>query len=120
MEEQATSQSPPALGQIWRYGADLPEAWQPLVGSLRKVASATNSSINLVAFPTDQGTKKLLSKRRHDLKAALRTLGFAVQALEAGYRFDDTKAAAKIEAIAKAVQVLERESEFLTKVLTTT
>lgn len=72
----------------------------------------------LVILPADADGQKALAKRRHDIQAALRTLGFTVKALETGYRFDDDKAKAKVDAIAKAVAVLEREGELLLKVLT--
>ncbi len=54
---------------------------------------------------------KITAKRRHDLKAALRTLAFTVKALQDGYTFQDEAAGAKIDAIARAVRVLELEGE---------
>jgi hypothetical protein len=71
----------------------------------------------LVTSPADEASQKQLVKRRHDLKGAVRTMSFTVKALESGYRFDDDKAQAKIEAIAKAAQVLEREALLMAGVL---
>ena len=48
-------------------------------------------------------------RRQHDIKGALRTLRFACDGLNHGYRFDDNMAAAKIAAIVKAVSILESE-----------
>jgi hypothetical protein len=81
------------------------------------LAKLPDLAATVVAFPAHEDSRKHLAKRRHDVKAALRTLTFTVQALESGYRFDDAIAKAKIEAIAKALAVLEREAELLHRVL---
>ncbi len=54
-------------------------------------------------------TTQSMAKRRHDVQGALRTLTMATEALADGYKFDDESGPAKIAAMAKAVQVLERE-----------
>jgi hypothetical protein len=81
------------------------------------LAALTDVTATVVAFPATDESRKVLAKRRHDVKAALRTWGFTVKALESGYRFDDAMAKAKIDAIAKALAVLERESALLSVIL---
>lgn len=61
--------------------------------------------------------ERQLAKRRHDYKAALRTLGLAIKALENGYNFQDDKAEAKVEAMAKALKILEQEAGLLLRLL---
>lgn len=109
-------------GGVWRAPDVLPPELSALADGLRAVGVtpvATHPApiVNVVAFPGDDETRRALAKRRHDVKAALRTLGFTVKALETGYKFDDAAAKAKVDAIAKAVQVLEREGQLLTQVL---
>ncbi len=58
-------------------------------------------------------------RRRHDVTAALRTLRFAVEALQQGYRFDDEAGPAKLVALEKAVAALEREAPTLLANLST-
>ena len=80
--------------------------------------AAANAKIMTVALSEDTPeVHKSLAKRRHDIKAAIRTLGFMVAAIKTGYTFSDEKAAAKIEAIEKAVNCLNRESEILVQML---
>lgn len=50
------------------------------------------------------------SKRRHDLLGAIRTLKYTLEGLRKGYRYDDANAEAKIEALAKAIGIIERET----------
>ena len=80
-------------------------------------ARTAGLTVTLVSHVTSSEEDKALAKRRHDVKAALRTLGFTVKALESGYHFQDDKAAAKIDAIAKAVAILEREGHLLVELL---
>lgn len=70
-----------------------------------------------LACPVDEPSKRALAKRRHDVKAALRTMGFTLKALQDGYKFDDDKAKAKIDAIAKALAVLEKEGDLLARLM---
>ncbi len=82
-------------------------------------ARASAFDATVIMAPSGPDERRALSKRRHDLKAALRTLGFTVKALESGYTFQDDKAAAKIDAISKAVAVLEKEADILANILST-
>ena len=94
----------------------VPQNLSALTG-LYAEAQAAGLTLAAVTYPATSEARKVLAKRRHDIKAALRTLGFTVKALEGGYAFQDDKAAAKIEAIAKAVAVLEREGQTLVSIL---
>ncbi len=60
---------------------------------------------------------KARSKRRHDLAGALRTLRFTLEGLQRGYRYDDKDAVAKIEALAKALVVIEKEVSLVAETL---
>lgn len=92
-----------------------PPAHLPAAAKLFLEAATAGQSAVVVTAPAE--SSKLMAKRRHDLKAALRTLGFTVKALQTGYTFQDDAAAAKIEAIAKAVLIIEREGDLLLRVL---
>ncbi|MDM7914356.1 MAG: hypothetical protein QUU85_03695 [Candidatus Eisenbacteria bacterium] len=46
-------------------------------------------------------------QRRHDLKGAVRVLRFAVEALQAGERFEGEEGREQIESLAKAVATVE-------------
>jgi hypothetical protein len=46
-------------------------------------------------------------RERHDLRGALRTLGYAVEAIRAGERFDGVDGAEQIESLAAAVRRIE-------------
>lgn len=92
----------------------LPEALRAAAPAFA-AAATSGLSLKLVTAPRDEAGQRARAKRRHDLKGAVRTLGYAVQSIQAGYKFDDERAAQKIAAIAKAVQVLEREAELLAK-----
>ena len=91
----------------------------PAVSQLFQQVKSTNQVPVLLLYGADNPTARAIAKRRHDLKAALRTLGFTVNALASGYTFQDELATAKIEAITRAVQLLERESELLDKLFDT-
>lgn len=82
-----------------------------------KKAAANGKLMTVALSDNTPEMHKALAKRRHDIKAALRTLGFMTTALKTGYTFNDDKAPAKIEAIEKAVNCLSRESEILMQVL---
>ena len=101
---------------VHHAGDPAPPALPSLAAAFAEAGSA-GLALSAVTHPATAEAQRQLAKRRHDLKAALRTLGFTVKALEGGYTFQDDKAAAKIDAIAKAVQVLEREAEVLGRVL---
>ena len=85
----------------------------PALAALLAEAKTDGVAAALVTWDGSPEAAKIMAKKRHDLKAALRTLGFAVKALEGGYHFDDDSAAAKIDAIAKATQLLTAEGELL-------
>ena len=80
---------------------------------------AARASLNLVVIAAEKTPDKIKarSKRRHDVKAALRTLQLLLKALQGGYRFEGDDAAAKIDAVARAYQVLEKESQTLDQIL---
>jgi len=89
----------------------------PALPALFAEARTAGLGITLAVWAATPACKRVLAKRRHDIKAALRTLGFALNALEGGYRFDDEAARAKLDAIGKALQVLEKESGTLLNLL---
>ncbi len=97
---------------IVRPGDSCPPAL-PAMSQLFQQAKSTNLVPVVLLYGADNPTARALAKRRHDVKAALRTLGFAVNALTSGYTFQDELAASKIDAITRAVQLLERESDLL-------
>lgn len=92
-----------------RKAKDLPDF--AFLGPFLAEAEEKSLAAVVAVSAADPEAAKRAAKRRHDIKGALRTLGFSVTALQSGYRFDDDKAEAKITAIAKAVAVLTRESE---------
>jgi hypothetical protein len=94
-----------------------PPADLPSLPQLFAEARVRNLGLTLVSHPLGLDTRKVLAKRRHDVKAALRTFSFTLKAIESGYKFDDDKAQAKIDAIAKALAVLQKECDILCGVL---
>jgi len=80
-------------------------------------ATANGKIMTVALSDNSPEMHKTLAKRRHDIKAAIRTLGFMLTAVKTGYTFSDDKAAAKIDAIEKAVKCLNRESDILVQVL---
>ena len=70
-----------------------------------------------IAVKSDDEALRLVAKRAHDVTGGLRTLRFAVDSLKDGYRFDDNMAAAKIKAMEKAIENLERETALLSAIL---
>jgi hypothetical protein len=101
---------------IYDEHSTLPEDL-PALTSLFRQAQHAKVRVLAVSCSADEDTKRAVAKRRHDLTAALRTLGFTVKALQTGYTFQDDVAAAKIDAIAKAVQIVEREAGCLNQLL---
>ena len=97
---------------ILRPGDPCPPAL-PAVSQLFLQAKSTNLVPVVLLYGADNPTARALAKRRHDVKAALRTLGFTVNALTSGYTFQDELAAAKIDAITRAVELLQRESDLI-------
>jgi hypothetical protein len=81
---------------------------------------AAHAALDLVVIASEKTPDqiKTRSKRRHDMKAALRTLHLLLKALQGGYRFEGDDAAAKIDAVARAYQVLEKECRTLDQILT--
>ena len=76
-------------------------------------AEKSESQLKLFVVKQDKDSKRALAKRSHDVTSALRTLRFALEALQAGYRFDDEMGPAKIQSMEKAITALERESQWL-------
>lgn len=70
-----------------------------------------------ISIKSDDEGLRAVAKRAHDVTAGLRTLRFAVDSLKEGYRFDDNMAAAKIKAMEKAIEHLERETQLLSHIL---
>jgi hypothetical protein len=89
------------------------------LATLQAQAAAAGLKMVAVTHPNSPPALQALARRRHDLKAALRTLGHTVKALEGGYTFQDDLAGAKIAAIAKATKVLERAGAALERLLAT-
>ena len=102
--------------RIFHGDRDLPAELLGLKGVVR---AARDAGIHLttVATPAATGERRALAKRRHDLRAALRTLAFAAEALTEGYRFDDEVGPDKIQAVVRAVQVMDREAKLLLTIL---
>lgn len=73
--------------------------------------------MSLITYPTEDAAMGALAKRRHDLKAAMRTLELSVAQLESGYHFDDGSAADKIASMRRALTVIGRESSLLLNLL---
>lgn len=88
-----------------------------LLAELFKKAADSQKIVTVAVSDDRPEQHKALAKRRHDIKAAIRTLGFMITAVKSGYTFSDDKAAAKIEAIEKAVACLSRESDVLVQIL---
>jgi hypothetical protein len=85
----------------------------------RLFQEAGQASLDLVVITSESSPDKIKAraKRRHDYKAALRTFQLLVKALQGGYRFQGDDAAAKIDAVARATQVLEKEAQTLDQIL---
>lgn len=74
-------------------------------------------SMSLMTYPVGEATLDVLAKRRHDLKAALRTFEHSVIQLEAGYHFNDQSALEKIAAMRRALTVVQRDAGLLLRLL---
>ena len=103
---------------IYREDAPVPSGLSAL-STLFTQARSAGLTLTILSHPATPEVRSGMAKRVHDLKAALRTLGFTRDALESGYRFQDGKATAKIDAITQAVKVLEREGKALALLLIT-
>ena len=105
MSQSSPSQTGPiVIRQAAKSPPDLP--------SLAKVfdeAKVSGWRLTVVLRSDNEPANALLLRRRHDLMAAVRTLDLSVKALTSGYRFDDAQSEAKIAAMQRAVQCLERE-----------
>ncbi len=84
------------------------EAGREELDKLFSQSKSKNESVTVISLTEDNA--KELSKRHHDVKAALRTIGFAFDAIKSGYKYDDDKAEAKITAVSKAIAVLEMDA----------
>lgn len=101
---------------VWRPGQPAP-ADLPSTEALAREAQAKGLEATLLTWKADPEAAKIMAKKRHDVRGALRTLGFAAKAIDGGYTFQDDQAKAKVEAIVKAVKVLEVETETLVQLL---
>jgi hypothetical protein len=63
----------------------------------------------VVCVGRDETSRRELSRRRHDLQNAVRTLNYTLEGLRRGYHYDDSDAPAKIEALNRAATTLQRE-----------
>ena len=90
-----------------------------LVGLKEFYASseAQGAGVSMMIYPSGEPTIYALTKRRHDLKAALRTIEHSVLQLEAGYHFDDEIAGQKIASMRRALTVITRDAELLMSLL---
>lgn len=70
-----------------------------------------------IYIKSDDEALRGVAKRAHDVTSGLRTLRFAIDSIKEGYRFDDNMAAAKIKAMEKAIENLERETVLLSHIL---
>lgn len=59
--------------------------------------------------------KKTLSKRRHDLDEALRTLSIGIDMIKGGYRFDDAGASQKVQFLERSLALLKMEIEIVSQ-----
>jgi hypothetical protein len=91
---------------------DLPGALvaaQPLFAAAR----AAGLDVALVVSRSEDASRRVGVKRRHDVKGALRTLEYALDALQRGESLAPTEGtpagASKIDAVARAVAILKRE-----------
>ena len=73
--------------------------------------------LRVFSLRNDAEAKKELAKKQHDVTSALRSLRFAVEALQKGYRFNDDMAAMKIASMDKAITNLEKEATLLEELL---
>ena len=89
----------------------------PSVELLWNEADKAQMCVSILVGSKSPEATRARSKRRHDLKAALRTMQLLVKALQGGYRFDDDQATAKIEAVSRASLVLEKEVQTLDRIL---
>jgi len=82
----------------------------------KPAVAAEDTALKLVRVKADAASKRLVAKRAHDVTSALRTLRFALESLQSGYRFDDEGAAAKLASMERALGALDRESQLLHQV----
>ncbi|MBM4251270.1 MAG: hypothetical protein FJ146_04825 [Deltaproteobacteria bacterium] len=101
---------------IVRQPEDAPRTMSS-VASMFAEAKALGFRSTLVLHEDSPENGQILARRQHDVRASLRTLDLSVKALTSGYRFADELAQAKIAAIHRAVQCLEREVALLSAVL---
>ncbi len=109
--------TPPQAGFAIYRESDAAALPSPLAAAkpLFAAALAAGLEVTLVVAGTDDATKRSNVKRRHDVKGALRTLEYAVDALRRGESLAPTPGApvgpgaSKIDAVARAVAVLQKE-----------
>ncbi|MEN9835164.1 MAG: hypothetical protein RL011_1357 [Pseudomonadota bacterium] len=101
---------------IVRHPREAPEGMRS-VNSVFVEAKAQGLRATLILHDDSLEGSQILARRHHDLRAALRTLDLSVKALTSGYRFEDGQAQAKIAAMQRAVQCLQREISLVSDIL---
>lgn len=101
---------------VWRPSQPVPDAL-PAAAGLADEAKKGGLEVAVLTWKGGVEATKIMAKKRHDLRGALRTLGFAAKAIAGGYTFQDDQAKAKADAIVKAVKVLEQEGDLLARLL---
>lgn len=84
----------------------------------REEAKSQGIGLGILAYGIGNEVINDVSKRRHDLRAALRTIELTLAQLSDGYHFDDDHAVEKIASIRRAAAILHREAEVLIKLYT--
>lgn len=100
----------------------MPNVTDPQVELVGKDESELDSRrvlLKTFEIKQDDESKKTIFKRAHDITSSLRSLRFAVEALQSGYHFDDGTAPAKIASMDKAIGILEKECALLFQILLT-
>lgn len=90
----------------------------PDLDKVRGRAKEQGLGLGVVAYRMGDEGYPQISKRRHDLRAALRTIELTLEQLDEGYHFDDALAQEKIASIRRAAGVLNREAQVLLQLYT--
>lgn len=114
-DDKAAGDSSP---RVCQKAADCPASLPALQAAFAE-ARGQQLALSALLIGTDTKTADAIAKRRHDAMTAVRSLTMAVRAIGDGYRFEDEAAVAKIAAMERAVQLLEREVKFWRQLLDT-
>ncbi len=90
----------------------------PGLDNVRGRAKDLGLALGVIAYRNGEEGFQQISKRRHDLRAALRTIELTLEQLDEGYHFDDDFAGEKIASIRRAASVLNREAQVLLQLYT--